>query len=163
MWKSMTYGELELEDIPDKILRYYGRVKMFGIPLQITIGTDSQTDSSTRIVTVIAITCEGHGGIYFYTMTSVKKITNIAQKLRLETQLSLETGEQLCQLLNMHKYNCFMSNATISIHVDASNNPKGKTFSLVPEIVGWIKACGYDCCIKPDSFAASSIADRLTK
>ncbi|MBR4734133.1 MAG: hypothetical protein IK081_15370, partial [Lachnospiraceae bacterium] len=34
---------------------------------------------------------------------------------------------------------------------------------LIPGLVGWIKACGYDCKVKPESYAASSIADRISK
>ena len=38
-----------------------------------------------------------------------------------------------------------------------------KTKELIPELVGWIKSCGYDCEVKPDSFVASSIADKISK
>ena len=51
----------------------------------------------------------------------------------------------------------------ISIHVDAGNSPKGKTRELIPGLVGWIRASGYDCCTKPESFVASTIADRISK
>ena len=51
----------------------------------------------------------------------------------------------------------------IAIHVDAGNSDIGKTKELIPELVGWIRACGYDCEVKPDSFVASTIADRLSK
>ncbi|NLV77640.1 MAG: hypothetical protein GX023_11860, partial [Tissierellia bacterium] len=49
----------------------------------------------------------------------------------------------------------------ISIHVDAGKN--GQSSKLIPEIVGWIKACGFGCETKPNSYAASSIADKYTK
>ena len=47
------------------------------------------------------------------------------------------------------------------IHVDAGEN--GKTKSVIPEIVGWVTSCGYDCVTKPKSYAASSIADKYSK
>jgi predicted RNase H-related nuclease YkuK (DUF458 family) len=48
-----------------------------------------------------------------------------------------------------------------TIHVDAGN--KGPTSRYISEIVGWVRACGFDCRIKPDSYCASSIADRVSK
>ena len=53
--------------------------------------------------------------------------------------------------------------ASFVIHVDAGNSPDGKTRELIPDIVGWIRSCGYDCVVKPDSYTASSIADRISK
>ena len=54
-------------------------------------------------------------------------------------------------------------NSTFSIHVDAGKSDNGKTKELIPELVGWIKSCGYDCEVKPESFVASSIADKISK
>ena len=54
-------------------------------------------------------------------------------------------------------------NCHFSIHIDAGHSNHGKTKDLIPELVGWIKSCGYDCEVKPDSFVASSIADKISK
>ena len=48
-------------------------------------------------------------------------------------------------------------------HIDAGWSPNGKTKELIPGLVGWIKACGYDCEVKPDAFVASTIADKISK
>ena len=64
---------------------------------------------------------------------------------------------------NNKEYEEMYLNCPIAIHIDAGNSTKGKTKELIPELVGWIKACGYDCSVKPDSFVASTIADRLSK
>nr|WP_130838469.1 ribonuclease H-like YkuK family protein [Lachnoclostridium sp. Marseille-P6806] len=47
--------------------------------------------------------------------------------------------------------------------MDAGNSTNGKTKELIPELVGWIKACGYDCQVKSESFVAGTIADRIRK
>ena len=81
-----------------------------------------------------------------------------------ETQASLTIAEKLLEILeNDSRYEELYFNCPLAIHVDAGNSNRGKTKELIPELVGWIKSCGYDCQIKPDSFVASSIADRLTK
>lgn len=71
MYKSNTYGKLELQEIPSKILDYMQKMKHYDIPLQIVVGTDSQNFDKTKVVSVIAVTCEGHGGI-FHISISVK-------------------------------------------------------------------------------------------
>lgn len=57
MFKSNTYGEIELEEIPSKILDYMQKMKHYDIPLQIVVGTDSQNFDKTKVVSVIAVTC----------------------------------------------------------------------------------------------------------
>ena len=49
----------------------------------------------------------------------------------------------------------------ISIHVDAVY--LGPSKYVIPEIVGWIKSMGYDATTKPDSFVASTIANKFSK
>ena len=49
MFKSQTYGELELKQIPEKLLDYYNRMKNYETELAIIIGTDSQNFSDTNL------------------------------------------------------------------------------------------------------------------
>ena len=49
----------------------------------------------------------------------------------------------------------------LSIHLDIGQN--GPTKDLIKELEGWIKAVGYDYEIKPDSYAASFVADKYSK
>ena len=43
------------------------------------------------------------------------------------------------------------------------NAPNGKTRDLIKGLTGWVHAMGYECEVKPDSYSASTIADRLSK
>lgn len=163
MFKSNTYGEIELEEIPSKILDYMQKMKHYGIPLQIVVGTDSQNFDKTKVVSVIAVTCEGHGGIFFYEIERIKRINDVRMKLTEETTRSLNVMTKLVKILEKKEYAELRENSTLAIHVDAGWSDKSKTKELIPMLVGWIKACGYDCAIKPASYCASSIADRLSK
>lgn len=163
MYKSNTYGKLELQEIPSKILDYFEKMKHYDIPLQITVGTDSQNFSTTKIVTVIAVTCEGHGGIFFYEVSNIKKISDVRMKLTEETTRSLNTMTELVEILEKSEYDELRENSSLAIHVDAGWSDKGKTKELIPMLVGWVKACGYDCAVKPNSYTSSSIADRISK
>ncbi|MCR5685310.1 MAG: ribonuclease H-like YkuK family protein, partial [Lachnospiraceae bacterium] len=71
---------------------------------------------------------------------------------------------KLLEILESEKvYEELYTKTTFTIHVDAGKSPDGKTKELIPAIVGWIKSQGFECEIKPDSFVASSIADRISK
>ena len=52
-------------------------------------------------------------------------------------------------------------NITYTIHVDAGHD--GRTNALIPEITAWVRANGYNVTVKPDSYAASSIANKFSK
>lgn len=163
MFHSITYGNLEFEEVPRKIKDYFERMKVYDIPLQITVGTDSQNHDKTKIVSVIAVTCAGHGGIYFHETEFIKKIDDVRAKLTEETQRSLELTNKLVEVLEQDEYAELRKSCLISIHVDAGWSDKGKTKELIPMLVGWINACGYDCEVKPEAFVSSCIADRISK
>ncbi len=164
MFKSQTYGKLELQEIPEKILIFFNKMKEYDTPMQVVVGTDSQNFSDTKIVNVVAILCEGHGGIYFYQISHVAKIMDVRQKLYTETGMSLEIADALLKIIEESEtYHELYEKTTFTIHVDAGRSEKGKTKDLIPAIVGWIKAQGFECEVKPDSFVASTIADRISK
>lgn len=163
MFHSITYGNLEFEEVPRKIKDYFERMKVYDIPLQITVGTDSQNHDKTKIVSVIAVTCAGHGGIYFHETEFIKRIDDVRAKLTEETQRSLELTNKLVEVLEQDEYAELRKSCLISIHVDAGWSDKGKTKELIPMLVGWINACGYDCEVKPEAFVSSCIADRISK
>lgn len=161
---SPTYGRVSIEKVADLINLYYQNNKHFGAEFNLTIGTDSQNFSDTKVVVVIAMRCIGHGGIYFYEVMHVNKIQNVKQKLNFETSLSLDMANSIMNILeNNQKYEELYLNSNFAIHVDAGHSQEGKTKEVIPEIVGWIKSCGFECVVKPDSYAASSIADRISK
>ena len=164
MWNSETYGQLGLSEIPDKLMLFYDRNAVYGEPMELTIGTDSQNyASSTKIVTVISMICKGHGGIFFYATEFRDLIKVVKQKLEIETYISLETAKMLLDELDNDGYRILIDNCPLSIHIDAGNAPQGKTRDLIQGLTGWVHAMGYDCEVKPDSYSASTIADRLSK
>lgn len=163
VFHSQTYGKVALPEIPSKISLFYNRMKDYGCPFRIIVGTDSQNFNYTKMVSVIAVVCEGHGGIFFHRITSQPIIKDVRSKLHIETNESLSIATQLVDILEKPEYEELFINCTFSIHIDAGHSDKGKTKELIPELVGWIKSCGYDCEVKPDSFVASSIADKISK
>ncbi|KPU45635.1 hypothetical protein OXPF_08680 [Oxobacter pfennigii] len=152
--RSITYGDVSFEKMCHIIKDYVSKEKWH--QYKIAVGTDSQNFDITKVVIVVAVWKIGGGGIFFYDIKRVKKISNMRQKIFYETSLSLEMAEKLSGSLEKEDLEC-----DISIHVDAGDD--GPTSKLIPEIVGWITSCGFKCNTKPHSYAASSIANRYSK
>lgn len=165
MFNSQTYGQVDIEGAAKGLLDFYKRTEQFDELFEITIGTDSQTFSKeTKVVSVIAAHREHHGGIFFYETTNIDKLTDIRRKLTEETMRSLNTATELTGVLeSSKKFDELRNNSLISIHIDAGWSDKGKTKNLIPGLIGWITSCGFSAEVKPESYAASSIADKISK
>ena len=160
LMNSITYGKVDVKSIANIIKE---KALQYNYNCDITVGTDSQNISDyTKIVTVISIHFNKNGGIFFYTINKVKSIKNLRQKLVTETQSSLEITDELLKELENVSDNTFDYNRLpFCIHVDAGTN--GDTKVLIKELTAWVISCGYKCEIKPDSFAASAIANKYSK
>ena len=152
--QSVTYGDVTLQQMFTIIKDYISREH--NQQYNIIVGTDSQNYDLTKTVIVVAVCRVGKGGIFFYDIKNAKRITSIRQKLFYETSLSLHLALQLTELLEKEKMPY-----KIGIHVDAGY--KGPTSQIIPEITSWVHSCGFECQVKPDSYAASCIANRFTK
>lgn len=158
---SPTNGRVSMDDIASiirqKVLNGHGE-------FNVMIGTDSQNFDQTKMVMVIALHNVGHGGIFFYEVSRVRRIENVKEKLFFETTLSLQCAGQLMEAFERLKETTgfdYEKSLNFSIHVDAGYN--GPSCQVIPEVVGWIRACGYNAVVKPESYAACSIANKYSK
>jgi predicted RNase H-related nuclease YkuK (DUF458 family) len=125
---------------------------------QLVIGTDSQPHNGSGVdfVTAIVVHRIGVGGIYFWKRIVNKKVYALRQRMYEEAAMSLETAETVLALL--HKDG--VTKYDVEIHVDIGKF--GDTREMIAEIVGMIRGSGYVVKTKPESYAASKIADRYT-
>lgn len=159
---SPTYGEVDFRQMVAIMRKFYDSCKEFGERFNVVVGSDSQNHSDTRMVSAIVLQCEGHGGIYFYKVEHIPKIKDVRQKLNHETQLSLQYANELLDAISEIDEELFVS-ISFSIHIDAGHSDHGKTKELIPGLVGWIHSCGFEAHCKPSSFAASTVANRISK
>jgi len=152
--RSMTYGEVEFNHMIKLIKNYVNEKPQY--EYKISVGTDSQNFDLTKVVIVVAVNRIGNGGIFFYDIKKVKKITNMRQKIFYETNLSLNLAAKTSEKFQQENFNY-----NIDIHVDIGNN--GPTSKVIPEITSWITSLGFECKTKPYSYAASCIANRYSK
>ena len=138
-------------------------MKEYGTGIHITIGTDSQNFDYTKEVSVIAVICEGHGGIFFYKINARDRISDVRTKLRVDTGDSLEIAEQLITIFETTEYEDVFLNTEFSIHIDAGYSELGKSMEVIPELIGWVTSMGFEAKVKPESYVASGIADKISK
>jgi predicted RNase H-related nuclease YkuK (DUF458 family) len=156
MFQSPTWGALELPQVREKILMFLAEVPES--KYQLVIGTDSQPHNGSGVdfVTAIVVHRIGNGGIYFWTRTVNKKIYALRQRMYEEATMSLVMAETVLVLL--HKDG--VTKYDVEIHVDIGKF--GDTRDMINEIVGMIRGSGYTVKTKPESYAASKVADRYT-
>lgn len=151
---SPTKGKLSFDQVFQEIIVYASRFPEDNYRL--IIGTDSQIREETCFVTALIVHREGKGGRYFYTRRWEEHAHSLRQRIFYEASLSLNVAALLTEKLVESGLELNME-----IHLDVGNN--GATKSLVKEVVGMVNGSGYLCRIKPDSYGASSVADRYTK
>jgi predicted RNase H-related nuclease YkuK (DUF458 family) len=125
---------------------------------KIMIGTDSQTRTrETLFVTAIIIQRIGKGALFFYTRQSHPAMHDLRYRIYRETEYSLHCVD----VLKESGFFRLAENIPMEIHLDVGQ--RGETRKVISEVVGWVTAVGYEAKIKPDSVAASAVADRFTK
>lgn len=155
MYYSPTYGKLDIEGLKKRMISF---LTQKNFKYRIIVGCDSQKvkKDSYDFVVAIAIHRIGFGGIYFWQRLVINKKMSLKERMYQESIMSLESAEDIFSFLRNNgiaKYN-------IEIHVDIGRN--GETREMINEIVGMVRSNGYQVMIKPDSFAASKVADRHT-
>ncbi len=125
---------------------------------RVTIGTDSQAnaDQKADFVTAIVVHRIGKGARYFWTRSGdLIKFHSLRERITREVLISLDAAhkfsEGLAAFSDAPKFD-------FAIHVDIGQN--GETKKMIQELVGMIRANNFEVKTKPDSYAASSVADK---
>lgn len=129
---------------------------------RLVIGTDSQAKrlngkSEIDFVSAVVVHRQGHGARYFWKKKKEVKVPHLREKIYTETSLSLELAQEIVPLLRAQitpaKYD-------LEIHIDVG--PLGPTREMIKEVVGMVNGNGFTARTKPDSWGASSVADKHT-
>lgn len=151
-----------------KVIADYIRVNP-SASYDITVGTDSQNHKMTRMVEVIAVCRISDGGIFFFRREDIPKIKVLKEKIIEETNRSIANAVGFIDALQSElledniDLDIMFDENRLSFAVHADIGRRGKTKELIKEICGWIEASGFEARIKPDSYAASGVANMLSK
>ncbi len=134
---------------------------------KIIIGSDSEgrVEEMIDFVTVVVVHRVGNGGRYFWRRMEMPKFHTLRDRIIQEVLLSLEVAKEI--LSELKKHSQFSDNSSkeaptlgwdFEIHVDIGEN--GPTKSMTQEVIGMIRAYNFEAKTKPESYAASKVADR---
>ena len=124
---------------------------------EILVGTDSSSGSEqVDFVSAIVLHKVGKGGRYFWTRRKEGNVPSLRQKIWREAWLSFELAQRLLKRLSA----CSLLQFNLEIHVDIGES--GRTKTMIDEVVGMIIGSGFAVRIKPQAYAASSVADKYT-
>ena len=158
-FRNPTKGRMELAKVAREIFDFINcepRSKC-----RLVVGTDSNGSGKTEFVTAIIVHRVGRGGRYFWKKTNgVHTYHTLRDRIYQEVNLSLETAQNILGKLrplikkDLEPYD-------FQIHIDVGQN--GPTKEMIKEVVGMVRGNGFEAKIKPESFAASNIADKHTR
>lgn len=122
---------------------------------RILIGTDSEyLDHHIDFVSVIVVHRIGNGARYFWRREVHHQKFGLQERLWKEALISLNVGQELLK----HLFDKSL-NFSLELHLDLGYN--GKSSKALKEIINLVRSYGFNVKIKPESYAASKIADRL--
>jgi predicted RNase H-related nuclease YkuK (DUF458 family) len=149
--RSFSQEEITFDELIKKIEQFNN------LEYNFYIGSDSQIiKNKVSIVTCLCAHNRMRGGQIFYVKEKVplERLKSLRARMLYEAYKSLEAALELEEYIF----------TKITIHLDIGSNPKkSPTHKFKDELQFLIKSQGYDCEIKPYSWASSSVADRLTK
>ena len=159
-----TCGNLTLRGVMEEILNYMKEKpdKFYDI----IVGCDSSSGDDPHFPVAVVILRKGEGGRFFLKKINYppdiqkKKFSNwkmrILEEVLLSCQLALFLKEKFEKKI---KNNPLSFNYQLRyIHADIGEN--GQTKDMIKEVTGLIRGNGFEPKIKPESYVASTVADR---
>lgn len=134
---------------------------------RLAIGTDSQVKGRyTCFATGIHVHRVGQGAWCCVSKrVENKRYQNLKEKISKETSITYEVAYMLNECLIDALCDFTVKNRNfdckLEAHIDVGT--KGETRKLIREMVSYFEGMGIDAKIKPDSFVASSYANRYSK
>jgi predicted RNase H-related nuclease YkuK (DUF458 family) len=157
-----TKGNLTLENVIREILNYLAEKphKFYDI----VVGCDSSSGQEPNFPVAIVVLRVGEGGRFFLKKIKYgkKKFYNFKQRVLEEILLSCDLALHLREILEKEilKFEKIPNYQFRYIHADIGEN--GATKDMIREVMGLIRGNGFEPKIKPESFAASTVADRYS-
>lgn len=155
-----TKGNLKFEELINEIINYTSeKPECF---YDIIVGCDSSSEEDPHFPIAIVVLRKGHGGRFFLKKIGYKNRKfyhwkeRILEEVLLSCQLALSLKETFERKINGKKINYQFR----YIHADIGEN--GATRDMIKEIINLIRGNGFEPKIKPESFVASSVADRYS-
>lgn len=155
MFFKSSYGvTLTIPQIVAEVVRFINEQPKFAY--KVIIGTDSEAiqGRAADFVTAVVVHRVGNGGRYFWRRIEFGAFYTLRDRIIQEVLLSIDVAKLLLAELQAAP----VKNWDFEIHADIGAN--GNTKVLIQEVVGMIRANNFEVRTKPESYAASTVADR---
>ena len=157
---SPTKGELGAQEMIKEITSFVDQDP--DAFYRLVIGTDSQakrTNGKSEIdyVSAVVVHRTGKGAKYFWRKQKEYKEPVLRDKIYTETTISLALAEKIVPQI---RENITSAKYDLEIHIDVG--PLGPTREMIKEVVGMVNGNGFKARTKPQSWGASSVADKHT-
>lgn len=153
-FRSPTFGKQSFDEMVGGLLEFIDKDHCNGYSLM--IGSDSEMSTDTHFITAVVIHKRGEGARYWWAEMTKPRFNTLRERIWQEAIFSISVAKSIVEELAERN----ITNQNIEIHVDIGEN--GPTRSLIQEITGYVRGNGFAVHIKPNSCAASAVADRLT-
>lgn len=147
MWSDPNGNKHKIDDV----------ISLINDGTHVMVGTDSQlVGGSWNLATVICLYTPGKGGRFFYKREKRDRTAypNLDSRLLDEVYRSVMAADEI---------KAVRPNANISVHADIASDVESASNKSAKSALNYIKGMGFNAIIKPDSWAASSIADKVAK
>ena len=151
-WRTASNKEITFYEILNKIKTHH---QLKG---QVFVGTDSlvQGGRCTFTTSIVLLDAQNQrGGVYFYKKEKYNEPTRFYTRILREVEKSINIALSItekCPKVNLE------------IHIDVSpEDKKEKTSRMTKMLMGYATGSGFKCKVKPEAFAASTVADRHTR
>lgn len=163
-FNSTTSG-MNIEDVVKNITEFIS--KSPDSIYRIAVGTDSQVKGScTCFATGIHIHRVGYGAwCCISKQIEPRRYRNLKEKIAKETAITYELAYTLNEMLMgfLAEYSMKHKGFEIKLEAHLDLGRKGETRKLIREMTGFFEGMGIETKIKPDSYVASSYANRHSK
>jgi predicted RNase H-related nuclease YkuK (DUF458 family) len=161
-FNNPTRGELLFAEVLSEIVDFMRADSQ--AKYKVMIGSDSAGYGALDLVSVIAVHRVGNGGRYFWFRQNKTGIKTLRQKIYAEVQASLELASLFLPAFRGHlKTAETQGEWPFDFHIHVDVGTKGETRDLIHEVTGMVTAYGYDVLVKPESAAATTLADKHVK
>ena len=164
VFQSVTHGELSIIEVI-KLIKSFLEEEPDSV-YSLVVGTDSHEKNSSpnrkhviNLVTAILVHRRGFGGKYFWRRKEVPNIHTLREKIYAETYESLYFATDFVPKLKK-SLNGKSPSYNLEIHIDVGEH--GDTREMIKEVVGIVSGNGFVAKTKPESWGASSVADKHT-
>lgn len=154
LFNSSLGIKFNIEQIGREVSRFMAEDK--NRRYKVIIGSDSDGHSEKMIdfITAVVVHRVGHGGRYFWRRIELPRFHILRDRIIQEVMLSIEAAKEILivlKTLNVPQFD-------FEIHIDVGEN--GETKALIQEVIGMVRAYNFEPRTKPESYAASKVADR---